>query len=98
MGERSSARQWNDILGIMKQQGVTLDVPYLAQWADVLGVRDLLERNLLRPDSNNRDAARPLLSMVFPHACSADLHSAMSKMSRTFQRAWEKESASFLGG
>ena len=47
MGERSSARQWNDILGIMKQQGVTLDVPYLAQWADVLGVRDLLDRALV---------------------------------------------------
>lgn len=45
-GGRSSARQWNDILGIMKQQSATLDVPYLAQWADALGVRDLLERAL----------------------------------------------------
>ncbi len=47
MGGRSSARQWNDILGIMKQQGVALDFPYLAQWADVLGVRELLERALV---------------------------------------------------
>ncbi len=47
MGGRSSARQWNDILGIIKQQGAALDVPYLAQWADVLGVRDLLERALV---------------------------------------------------
>src|SRR6266704_2497352 len=47
MGGRSSARQWNDILGIIKQQGAALDVPYLGQWADVLGVRDLLERALV---------------------------------------------------
>ncbi len=47
MGERSSARQWNDILGIMKQRGIALDLPYLAQWADVLGVRDLLDRALV---------------------------------------------------
>ena len=44
---RSSARQWNDILGIMKQQGIVLDFTYLGQWADVLGVRDLLERALV---------------------------------------------------
>jgi hypothetical protein len=42
-GGRSSARQWNDILRITKQQGTALDAVYLAQWADVLGVRDLLE-------------------------------------------------------
>jgi hypothetical protein len=46
MGGRSSARQWNDILGIVKQQGIALDLTYLGQWADVLGVRDLLERVL----------------------------------------------------
>lgn len=38
---------WNDILGIMRQQGAALDVPYLMQWADVLGVRDLLEQALV---------------------------------------------------
>jgi hypothetical protein len=47
MGGRSSARQWNDILGIMRQQGAALDVPYLTQWADMLGVRDLLEQALI---------------------------------------------------
>jgi hypothetical protein len=47
MGGRSSSRQWNDILGIMKQQGAALDFPYLAQWADVLGVRDLLDQALV---------------------------------------------------
>jgi hypothetical protein len=52
MGGRSSARQWNDILGIMKQQGAALDVPYLAQWADALRVRDLLERALVEASLN----------------------------------------------
>jgi hypothetical protein len=47
MGGRSSARQWNDILGIMRQQGTTLDGPYLTRWADVLGVRELLEQALV---------------------------------------------------
>jgi hypothetical protein len=46
MGGRSSARQWNDILGIMSRQGVALDLAYLRHWADTLGVRDLLERAL----------------------------------------------------
>ena len=44
MGGRSSARQWNDILGIIGRQGASLDLAYLRHWADVLRVRDLLER------------------------------------------------------
>jgi hypothetical protein len=47
MGGRSSARQWNDILGIIKQQGRTLDLAYLRQWADALSVRDLFEQALV---------------------------------------------------
>jgi hypothetical protein len=39
--------QWNDILGIMRQQGTALDASYLAQWADALGVRDLLDQALV---------------------------------------------------
>jgi len=39
--------EWNDMLGIIKQQGAALDVPYLTHWADVLGVRDLLEQALV---------------------------------------------------
>jgi hypothetical protein len=46
MGGRSSARQWNDILGIIGRQGASLDLAYLRQWADALRVRDLLERAL----------------------------------------------------
>jgi hypothetical protein len=46
-GGRSSTRQWNDILGVLRQQGGSLDVNYLQRWADALGIRDLLEQALL---------------------------------------------------
>ncbi len=46
MGGRSSGRQWNDILGILKRQGAAIDLPYLRRWAATLGVRDLLEQAL----------------------------------------------------
>jgi hypothetical protein len=52
MGGRSSARQWSDIFGIIKKQGAAHDVLYLAQWVDVLGVRDLLERALVEAGFN----------------------------------------------
>jgi hypothetical protein len=48
----ADARQWNDIVGIIKQQGAALDVAYLTQWAHVLGVRDLLERVLVEAGLN----------------------------------------------
>ena len=47
MGGQVSSRQWNDILGIMKQQGTKLDLHYLRSWADVLDVRDVLERAIV---------------------------------------------------
>lgn len=43
--------EWNDILGMLKVQGPELDLAYLQQWADTLGVRDLLEKALL--DASN---------------------------------------------
>jgi hypothetical protein len=46
-GGRSSTRQGNDILGVLRQQGGSLDVNYLQRWADALGIRDLLEQALL---------------------------------------------------
>jgi len=46
LGGRSSARQWNDIHGIMVRQGASLDLAYMRHWADALRVRDLLERAL----------------------------------------------------
>ncbi len=46
-GGRSSTRQWNDLLGVLRQQGGALDMNYLQNWAVVLGIRDLLEQALL---------------------------------------------------
>ncbi len=41
-----SDRQWNDVLGVLKVQGSTLDGAYLAEWARELGLTDLLRRAL----------------------------------------------------
>jgi len=46
LGHESSARQWGDVLGVMKLQGETLDLCYLQRWAAELGVAELLERAL----------------------------------------------------
>ena len=42
-GKQVSDRQWNDILGILKMQE-QLDYHYLTQWAEQLGLSDLLTR------------------------------------------------------
>jgi len=39
-----SDRQWNDVLGVIKVQGTTLDLDYMKEWARELGVADLLGR------------------------------------------------------
>ena len=39
-----SDRQWNDVLGVLKVQGATLDRAYLEEWARALGLTDLLCR------------------------------------------------------
>ena len=44
LGGEVSERQWRDILGVLKTQQSMLDVDYLKQWAQVLGVLDLMER------------------------------------------------------
>ena len=46
MGGGVSDRQWNDIQGVLKVRGTTLDMGYLRRWAAVLDVSDLLERAL----------------------------------------------------
>ena len=46
MGGRTSGRQWNDILEIIRRQGNALDLAYLRRWAETLGVRNLLEQAL----------------------------------------------------
>ena len=47
MGGEVSDRQWNDILGVLKVQGTSLDIDYLQKWAANLRVTDLLERALV---------------------------------------------------
>lgn len=39
-----SDRQWNDVLGVLKVQGSTLDRAYLNEWARELAITDLLGR------------------------------------------------------
>ena len=46
MGNETSDRQWNDILGVLKVRGKALDLTYVRQWAIQLGVGDLLDRAL----------------------------------------------------
>jgi hypothetical protein len=45
-GGSVSDRQWNDVLGVLKVQGASLDRSYLAEWARELGLTDLLRRAL----------------------------------------------------
>lgn len=46
MGGEDSARQWRDILGVLKIRSGELDLDYLRKWAKELEVSDLLERAL----------------------------------------------------
>ncbi len=52
LGNQSSERQRQDVMGILKVQGRTLDLAYLKKWAQELGVGDLLDQFL-------REAGRP---------------------------------------
>lgn len=45
-GGEVSENQWNDVRGVLKVQGKTLDLGYLQRWAGELGVADLLEKAL----------------------------------------------------
>lgn len=45
--------QWNDILGMLKVQGFTLDVPLLERWARILGITDMFSQALI--DAGLRD-------------------------------------------
>ena len=45
-GGAVSQAQWADVLGIIGAQGAELDVEYLREWADRIGVRELLARAL----------------------------------------------------
>ena len=44
LGDETSERQWNDVLGVMRIQGSALNDDYLDKFASVLGVADLISR------------------------------------------------------
>jgi hypothetical protein len=44
LGDGVSDRQWNDVVGVLKVAGASLDVPYLRRTAALLGVERLLDR------------------------------------------------------
>ena len=43
-GGEVSDRQWSDVLGVLKVQQARLDYEYMTEWADRLGIRDLLDK------------------------------------------------------
>jgi hypothetical protein len=45
-GGEASAKQWSDVLGVIRVQDHRLDLDHLRRWAGALGVADLLERAL----------------------------------------------------
>lgn len=50
-GGETSERQWRDILGVVDIQSDRLDFEYLRNWAEKLGLQDLLQRALQAKDN-----------------------------------------------
>jgi hypothetical protein len=50
--DKTSERQWRDVIGLLKVQGGLLDFAYMRQWAQELGVDDLLGRAFTEADSS----------------------------------------------
>jgi len=46
LGDEASDRQWEDVRGILRVQAERLDLDYVRDWADRLGISDLLDRLL----------------------------------------------------
>lgn len=51
-GGRSSGRQWNDVLGVIKIRRETLDYSYLEEKAKEFGINDLLKEVIPETNSN----------------------------------------------
>jgi hypothetical protein len=57
-GGSVSARQWNDVLGVVRIQGDRLDRAYLNDWAERLGVRELLDDALRQGSTSLSEGLR----------------------------------------
>ena len=44
LGDEVSERQWQDVLGVLRVQKTRLDMDYLTEWAETLGLQELLSR------------------------------------------------------
>lgn len=51
MTDETSERQWDDVSKLVRLHGVRLDISYLREMSDTIGVGDLLERLLTECDS-----------------------------------------------
>ena len=52
--DKTSERQWRDVMGLLKVQGNLLDAAYMRQWAKELGIEGLLEQAFLEANINTR--------------------------------------------
>ncbi len=53
-GGEVSEQQWNDVLGVIAAQRERLDLPYLGEWAQYLGVAELIGASAGRGESRRR--------------------------------------------
>jgi hypothetical protein len=55
LGGGVSDRQWKDVLNVIRVQSGSLDLPYLHQWADELGIFELLQRAINEASEPDHD-------------------------------------------
>ena len=58
LGDGVSDRQWNDVVGVLKVAGASLDLPYLRRTAALLGVERLLDRAIEEVGQEDRGEDR----------------------------------------
>lgn len=58
-GYEVSSTQWSDVLGVLGTKSVNLDIAYLHEWADKLGVGDLLEKAFSSVEGKLFDSGNP---------------------------------------
>jgi hypothetical protein len=89
MGEQVSTRQWNDLIGVIKRQGATLDLPYLHLWARELRVADLLAR-ALHEGGLEIQAHQETLEILQDDELMADFRQGVQDIEESRVVLWEK--------